>query len=75
MSCCIWQRATVLLASLVAMRKDNLKARLAYSTVSQLGYISIGALLATQAGAVGGGDAYRHARVRENNPVFSAPVR
>lgn len=46
--------ATVILASLVAMRKDNLKARLAYSTVSQLGYITIGALLATSAGALGG---------------------
>jgi multicomponent Na+:H+ antiporter subunit D len=28
--------ATVLIASLIALRKDNLKARLAYSTVSQL---------------------------------------
>lgn len=46
--------ATVLLASVVAMRQDNLKARLAYSTVSQLGYITIGALLATSAGIVGG---------------------
>jgi multicomponent Na+:H+ antiporter subunit D len=46
--------ATVLLASLVAMRQDNLKARLAYSTVSQLGYITIGALLATSAGILGG---------------------
>ncbi|BDD88149.1 monovalent cation/H+ antiporter subunit D family protein [Desulfofustis limnaeus] len=46
--------ATVLLASLVAMRQDNLKARLAYSTVSQLSYITIGALLATSAGIVGG---------------------
>jgi multicomponent Na+:H+ antiporter subunit D len=46
--------ATVLLASLVAMRQDNLKARLAYSTVSQLGYITIGALLAASAGIVGG---------------------
>ena len=45
---------TVLSASLVAMRQDNLKARLAYSTVSQLGYISIGALLANQAGITGG---------------------
>jgi len=45
---------TVLLASLVAMRQDNLKARLAYSTVSQLGYITIGALLATSGGIVGG---------------------
>jgi multicomponent Na+:H+ antiporter subunit D len=46
--------ATVILSSLVAMRQDNLKARLAYSTVSQLGYITIGALLATSAGVVGG---------------------
>jgi len=46
--------ASVLLASLVAMRQDNLKARLAYSTVSQLGYITIGALLATSAGVIGG---------------------
>jgi multicomponent Na+:H+ antiporter subunit D len=46
--------ASVILASLVAMTKDNLKARLAYSTVSQLGYITVGALLATSAGALGG---------------------
>jgi multicomponent Na+:H+ antiporter subunit D len=46
--------ASVLLASLVAMRQDNLKARLAYSTVSQLGYVTIGALLATSAGVIGG---------------------
>ncbi|MEE4137495.1 MAG: proton-conducting transporter membrane subunit, partial [Desulforhopalus sp.] len=45
---------TVILASIVAMRQDNLKARLAYSTVSQLGYITIGALLATSAGVIGG---------------------
>lgn len=46
--------ASVLLASIFAMRQDNLKARLAYSTVSQLGYITIGALLATSAGVIGG---------------------
>ncbi len=46
--------ASVILASLAAMRQDNLKARLAYSTVSQLGYITIGALLATSAGVIGG---------------------
>lgn len=46
--------ATVLLGSLVAMRQDNLKRRLAYSTVSQLGYIITGALLATASGVVGG---------------------
>ena len=46
--------ATVLLASLVAMTKDNLKARLAYSTVSQLAYIVLGAALAHQLGILGG---------------------
>ncbi len=46
--------ATILLASLIAMTKDNLKARLAYSTVSQLGYIVLGALLATPLGILGG---------------------
>ncbi len=45
--------ASILLASLVAMRQDNLKARLAYSTVSQLGYVTMGALLATPAGVIG----------------------
>ena len=46
---------TILAASLVAMTKDNLKARLAYSTVSQLGYIVLGAMLGVAAGAVGSG--------------------
>jgi multicomponent Na+:H+ antiporter subunit D len=45
--------ASVLLASIIAMRQDNLKARLAYSTVSQLGYVTIGALLATSSGVIG----------------------
>ncbi|MDN3637974.1 monovalent cation/H+ antiporter subunit D family protein [Simiduia curdlanivorans] len=44
---------SVLFASLIAMRQDNLKARLAYSTVSQLGYITIGALLANASGIIG----------------------
>ena len=47
--------ATVLIASLVAMAKDNLKARLAYSTVSQLSYIILGAMLASDLGIIGGG--------------------
>ena len=46
---------TMLAASLVALRQDNLKARLAYSTVSQLAYIVTGALLATELSAIGGG--------------------
>ncbi|MGF1640218.1 MAG: proton-conducting transporter membrane subunit [Rhodospirillales bacterium] len=46
--------ATILIGSLVAMTKDNLKARLAYSTVSQLSYVVLGAMLATAAGVTGG---------------------
>ena len=46
--------ATILIASLVAMRQDNLKLRLAYSTVSQLGYVVLGALLANAWGVLGG---------------------
>ena len=45
--------ATILIASMVAMTKDNLKARLAYSTVSQLSYIALGAMLASKAGLMG----------------------
>jgi multicomponent Na+:H+ antiporter subunit D len=51
-----WAAATtILLASFVAMTKDNLKARLAYSTVGQLSYIVLGALLANSAGTIGAG--------------------
>jgi len=46
--------ATLLIASLVALAQDNLKARLAYSTVSQLAYVVLGAALATQWGVIGG---------------------
>ncbi len=46
--------ATIIIASLVAMTQDNLKLRLAYSTVSQLSYVVLGAMLATAAGVVGG---------------------
>jgi len=47
--------ATILLASLVALTKNNLKARLAYSTISQLSYIILGAALANSLGILGGG--------------------
>ncbi len=46
--------ASILIASLVALTKDNLKARLAYSTVSQLGYVVLGAALANSWGVIGG---------------------
>ena len=45
---------TVVISSLVAMTKDNLKERLAYSTVSQLAYIVLGAALATDLSVLGG---------------------
>jgi multicomponent Na+:H+ antiporter subunit D len=47
--------ATIMIGSLVAMRQDNLKRRLAYSTISQLSYIVLGAMLATDLGIIGGG--------------------
>jgi len=46
---------SILLASAIAMHQDNLKARLAWSTVSQLSYVTLGAMLATSMGALGGG--------------------
>ena len=52
---CYVAGATILLSSLVAMTKDNLKARLAYSTVSQLAYITLGAALATPQSVIGSG--------------------
>lgn len=43
----VWIAAfSILMASVIALRKDNLKARLAYSTVSQLSYVTLGAMLA-----------------------------
>jgi len=46
---------TLLASSVIALTKDNLKARLAYSTISQLSYIVLGAALATSAGVIGAG--------------------
>ena len=46
--------ATIVIASLIALRQDDLKRRLAYSTVSQLSYVVLGGALATSAGVVGG---------------------
>jgi multicomponent Na+:H+ antiporter subunit D len=46
--------ASLLLASCIALTKDNLKARLAYSTVSQLAYVVLGAALFVPMGIVGG---------------------
>ncbi|MDX9894415.1 MAG: monovalent cation/H+ antiporter subunit D family protein [Desulfofustis sp.] len=45
---------TIIVASIIALSKDNLKARLAYSTVSQLSYIIMGVALLTPAAVQGG---------------------
>jgi multicomponent Na+:H+ antiporter subunit D len=47
--------ASIVIASLIAMTKDDLKARLAWSTVGQLSYITSAALLPLGAGLVAGG--------------------
>ena len=44
---------TVIVASLLAFQQDNLKRRLAYSTVGHLSYIVLGASLLTQLGMQG----------------------
>lgn len=50
----MWAAAfTLTAASFVALTKDNLKARLAYSTVGQLSYVIVGAMLANAAGIIG----------------------
>lgn len=45
---------TILMGSIIALTKDNLKARLAYSTISQLSYVILGAVLLTPYSMVGG---------------------
>ncbi len=51
----MWVAAfTLLAAAVVAIRSDNLKRRLAYSTVSQLAYIVLAATLADRVAAAGG---------------------
>ncbi|GAB4346794.1 MAG: monovalent cation/H+ antiporter subunit D family protein [Desulfobulbaceae bacterium] len=45
---------TIIMASVIALTKDNLKARLAYSTVSQLSYIILGVALLTPHAIDGG---------------------
>jgi multicomponent Na+:H+ antiporter subunit D len=47
--------ATLLTGAVLALRENNLKRRLAYSTISQLAYIVLAATLANQASLLGGG--------------------
>lgn len=45
--------ATILLASIIALRQDNLKRRLAYSTIAHLSYIVLGAALVVPGALLG----------------------
>ncbi len=50
----MWVAAfTILLSSFIALRQDNLKARLAYSTISQLSYVTLGVCMANSMGLMG----------------------
>ena len=44
---------TIIAASVIALRSDNLKRRLAYSTVSQLSYVTLAAALLAPASVIG----------------------
>ena len=45
--------ATVIIASLVALRQDNLKKRLAFSTISQLSYVVLATAILTPISVIG----------------------
>ena len=47
------RRHTILIASLIALTQDNLKRRLAYSTVSQLSYVVLGVAILTPLSVLG----------------------
>jgi multicomponent Na+:H+ antiporter subunit D len=44
---------TIIVASIVALKQDNLKRRLAYSTISQLSYVILGVALLSPSGITG----------------------
>lgn len=45
---------TIIFASILALKQDNLKLRLAYSTISQLSYVVLGISLLSPNGIIGG---------------------
>ncbi|MCR3921347.1 MAG: monovalent cation/H+ antiporter subunit D family protein [Firmicutes bacterium] len=45
---------SIIVASIMAIKQEKLKARLAYSTISQLGYITLGAAMLSPHGLTGG---------------------
>lgn len=50
----LFAATTILAASVIALTKDDLKARLAYSTVSQLSYVVLGVAMLTPMAVTGG---------------------
>lgn len=44
---------SIIVSAVIAISKDDLKARLAYSTISQLAYVTLGVALANQMGMIG----------------------
>lgn len=50
----IWASITIIWGSLMALRQHEVKKRLAYSTVSQVSYIALGACLFGPIGTIGG---------------------
>lgn len=51
---CYLAAFTIIAASLIALSQDELKRRLAYSTIGQLAYIVLGAALLSPKGVIGG---------------------
>ena len=50
---CVLAGITLIVASLIALTQDNIKSRLAYSTIGQSSYIILGVGLATESGVAG----------------------
>jgi formate hydrogenlyase subunit 3/multisubunit Na+/H+ antiporter MnhD subunit len=63
---------TIIVGSLLALRQDDFKLRLAYSTVSQLSYMVLGAAVLLPAGMTGVDDAWRAAAVIGATYAFTA---
>lgn len=51
---CVVAAFTIILASLIALTQDELKRRLAFSTIGQLSYVVLGAALLSPKGMIGG---------------------
>ena len=67
----MWLAAySIIAASIIAMYQDNLKKRLAYSTISQLSYITLGMGLGKFYGSVRWRYAYRNACNGQDNIIY-----